>query len=429
MPSSTDVKALLKKGKCVFLTGAAGCGKTWTTSRVAATWGCRGVALTASTAIAATRYPGGDTVHRWCGLGIRCGETAEERGDIAKQVSAHRWASARVRKASLLIVDEVSMLSAAFMDQLDAVLRRVRRVDKPFGGLPTLLVGDFLQLPPVGRGVAPAFASEVWKEAKPEVIELTHNHRLSHEPGEDRDAMEALLARVRVGLLTSSDRDFLTRRCMQRSMEEEESPMTLRLFSTRAEVDECNTTMHAAFAGEPADSRLGTWKVGSPVYITRNIDVRRGIVNGRRGILRDVLPIGSDGEVTAKVLIRVREGVTATVKVPVSALVLGFATTFHKAQGCTLPACVASTRTCFEAGHFYVVISRVPTLDRLTLLDLPATLAPVSDVVIDFLRRTGIAAKSIAELDRLASSVRPPVTRAPRESVATLSIVMAAAAK
>lgn len=53
------------------------------------------------------------------------------------------------RHLTLLIIDEVSMVRADLMDAADRRLREARRCDKPFGGVPILMVGDPCQLPPV----------------------------------------------------------------------------------------------------------------------------------------------------------------------------------------------------------------------------------------------------------------------------------------
>jgi len=43
------------------------------------------------------------------------------------------------------VVDEVSMLSAEFFQQMEAKLRSVRGVGKPAGGLQLVMCGDFFQ--------------------------------------------------------------------------------------------------------------------------------------------------------------------------------------------------------------------------------------------------------------------------------------------
>ena len=55
----------------------------------------------------------------------------------------------RLGKSTLIILDEVSMLSCAKFVEMDSLLRKVKKSDLPFGGLDVLLVGDFAQLPPV----------------------------------------------------------------------------------------------------------------------------------------------------------------------------------------------------------------------------------------------------------------------------------------
>ncbi len=51
----------------------------------------------------------------------------------------------------LLVIDEISMVRADLLDALDGVLRRLRRDERPFGGVQLLLIGDLFQLPPVTK--------------------------------------------------------------------------------------------------------------------------------------------------------------------------------------------------------------------------------------------------------------------------------------
>src|SRR5690606_18223270 len=54
-----------------------------------------------------------------------------------------------LKKAKLLIIDEISMVTANLLDGISAYLRLNRGIDKPFGGLTVVMVGDLFQLPPV----------------------------------------------------------------------------------------------------------------------------------------------------------------------------------------------------------------------------------------------------------------------------------------
>jgi hypothetical protein len=52
-----------------------------------------------------------------------------------------------------MLVDEMSMLTCAMLRDIDRRLRKVfERPSEPFGGLGVILMGDFVQMPPVGGG-------------------------------------------------------------------------------------------------------------------------------------------------------------------------------------------------------------------------------------------------------------------------------------
>ena len=48
-----------------------------------------------------------------------------------------------------MVIDEISMVRADLLDSVDAVLRRFRDRNKPFGGVQLLMIGDLQQLSPV----------------------------------------------------------------------------------------------------------------------------------------------------------------------------------------------------------------------------------------------------------------------------------------
>lgn len=99
---------ILSMGYNVFLTGAAGSGKTFLVNRFIRY--CHkhriGVAITASTGIAATHI-GGMTIHSWSGMGIRESLTSED----LEYIMGREYLMKRFAKTSVLIIDEISMLS------------------------------------------------------------------------------------------------------------------------------------------------------------------------------------------------------------------------------------------------------------------------------------------------------------------------------
>ena len=93
--------------------------------------------VTATSGIAAMSLKG-TTIDWFLGKGRR--KESRSKVEIVRQ---------NLGDARLLIVDEVSMLGCHKLLEIDPVLRKVRKVPAPFGGLDVILVGDFAQLAPV----------------------------------------------------------------------------------------------------------------------------------------------------------------------------------------------------------------------------------------------------------------------------------------
>jgi len=183
---------ILKAGANVFLTGEPGSGKTYLVNQYVAWLREHGIApaITASTGIAATHI-GGMTIHSWSGIGVKTELTKQD----LRRIEDNRRAARRIVNAHILIIDEISMLSARTFGMVDAVCRVVRKSQKSFGGLQVVLVGDFFQLPPVVRrddepdarlgfgnesgdaNAQFAYASPAWTALDPTVCYLFEQHR------------------------------------------------------------------------------------------------------------------------------------------------------------------------------------------------------------------------------------------------------------
>src|SRR3989344_9170213 len=141
---------ILKMGHSVYLTGEAGSGKTHVLSQYVAWLREHDLepAITASTGIAATHLEG-TTIHSWSGIGIKdqIGEVDLEHMEQKKML----WQ--RFANTAVLIIDEISMLSADFVDMCDKVCRHMKRNTAPFGGMQVVFSGDFFQLPPIDKNL------------------------------------------------------------------------------------------------------------------------------------------------------------------------------------------------------------------------------------------------------------------------------------
>lgn len=399
--------SILKTGKNVFLTGEPGSGKTHTVNRYVAYLKEHGIepAITASTGIAATHI-GGMTIHSWSGIGIKKELSSVDFGRV---ISLKR-ASAGVKKAKVLIVDEISMLDGKTLNLIDTVCRAVRRSSEPFGGMQVVLVGDFFQLPPVRREDEEpykfAFESEAWTMANLTICYLTEQYRQS-----DSKFLNVLSA-IRSGKVSQEHRECLDG-CLVNASSLKIVNIT-KFFPHNEEVNKINheelQKLHGksksfAMIGRGKDNLVEQLKRGclSPenlelkkgavVMFTKN-NLQRGFVNGTTGTV-----IGFDQyEEENYPIVKTRQGRQLTVepmewtieengeviaKIEQVPLRLAWAMTVHKSQGITLDEAFMDLNSAFVEGQGYVALSRVKTLDGLHLAGYNNKALTVNLVVLE----------------------------------------------
>jgi ATP-dependent DNA helicase PIF1 len=378
--------SILKTGANVFLTGEPGAGKTHTLNAYITYLREHGVevSVTASTGIAATHI-GGMTIHSWSGIGIKDSLSGHDLDAIA---SRERVAK-RIAATKVLVIDEVSMLSAPMLDMVDRVLRTVRRSEQPFGGVQVVLVGDFFQLPPISRGGEAQFAyhADAWKSLELLVCYLTEQYR--HDDG----SLSSLLASIRTGEVDESIYDTLES-CKETSFSEDIEPT--RLYTHNADVDGMNAKRLTELAGDTHTFAMESrgqralveglkksclspetlvLKEGAMVMCTKN-NFEVGYVNGTLGRVVQfdaesgypVVATLSGEELTiAPASWQVVEGDGVLAEITQVPLRLAWAITVHKSQGMSLDAADMDLSRCFEYGQGYVALSRVRSLSGLLL--------------------------------------------------------------
>ena len=392
--------AILKTGANVFLTGEPGSGKTHTVNAYVAYLRARGIepAITASTGIAATHI-GGLTIHSWSGIGIK---SQLNKYDLEK-ISSLGYIVKRVRRARVLIIDEVSMLAPETLDMVDAVCREVKHSMDSFGGLQVIFAGDFFQLPPIQKmnretsaqaalieklQAVFVYDSPAWVRAKPVVCYFTEQHR------QDDAEFLSLLSAIRGN---SFGVDHL--RQIERCQIEPRSapPRAPQLYSHNVDVDRVNNDTLAKIAGKqrtfvmdshgPAALVLSLkkgclspetliLKVGAEVMFTKN-SVKDGFVNGTLGIVESfdelyqcpVVRTKDGRKITAERMDwTVEEDGRPRAKISQFPLRLAWAITVHKSQGMSLDEAVIDLSKVFEYGQGYVALSRVRRLAGVHLL-------------------------------------------------------------
>lgn len=403
---------LMQSGCNVFLTGNAGTGKS-TVVTAFLSQALRPFEVTASTGVAALNLrdqfyarSGGkimlqvSTIYRWAGinLGPMAGESNEaclsrlERGAPPSRLAA--WQ--RVRRAECLIIDEISMLPGRILSYLEFHCRTLRGVDKPWGGLQVIAVGDFLQLPPVAKDGKYdwAFLSEGWKRTCFANVCLTKIHR------QGDPVFTGLLNAVRVGQLNADHMAILRKRVAVFPSRE-----LLRLFTHNTQVNAWNSQMLEGLDGpeivfdmekEGLESeceflvknlltpeRLAL-RQGARVMVTVNLTGEGNTLLAVNGSLGKVAGWGTDG-VTPFVDVDLDDGRKLFIPkyrwnadpirpdlawVEQFPLRLAWAATIHKSQGLSLDAALIDARATREPGQTYVALSRVRSLGGLWLRDI-----------------------------------------------------------
>lgn len=128
-----------------FLHGPAGTGKTFVYNTLCNYFRSQKkiVLCVASSGIAALLLSGGRTSHFRFKIPIAINRTSTcyitKKGDLADLL----------QKTELIIWDEVPMQNKLCFEAVDRTLQDIRGVDQMFGGIPVVLGGDFAQIPPV----------------------------------------------------------------------------------------------------------------------------------------------------------------------------------------------------------------------------------------------------------------------------------------
>jgi GTPase SAR1 family protein len=168
----------------VLLTGGGGVGKSYLTSQLKTELKKEGkqVVVLGSTGVSAVNV-NGQTIHSFFAFGI-CNNLEELKRHDKYTKQRVKELNKILYSADLLIIDEISMVSA---DLLDMIRFRLRNAS--FSGS-LLFVGDFFQLPPVISkvennslfdGAHFAFQSSSWDYFEPCVVELTKTKRTMDE--------------------------------------------------------------------------------------------------------------------------------------------------------------------------------------------------------------------------------------------------------
>lgn len=424
-----------RTGVNVFLTGKAGTGKTTFLRRLKERSPKRMVVV-APTGVAAINA-GGVTIHSFFQFPLA---PYIPGGSFNAKDEKYRFSKEKkniIRTLDLLVIDEISMVRADLLDQIDAVLRLHKDRHRPFGGVQLLMIGDLSQLAPVVKDdewtllreyyrTPYFFGSHALQQTQHVTIELQHVYRQTDH------AFINILNEVRENRLTPASLALLNSRVMptgkigsaEAELGELENPYirltTHNVTANRYNEERMNALRSIRFSFKakvvgtfpessyPAEETL-VLKEGCQVMFLKNDSQGSRYYNGKLGVVSsvDASKICVRG-IEDNVIVEVEPEVWTNARYVIDKetkeireeiegefrqypLRLAWAITVHKSQGLTFDHAVLDVNAAFAAGQVYVALSRCRSLEGL-VLTAPLNIASVrTDVAVTDYMNTELA--------------------------------------
>ena len=394
----------------IFLTGKAGTGKT-TFLRNLAVKSYKRMVIVAPTGVAAINA-GGVTIHSFFQLPFgpiapegQPTSNGQQSLSFLSNVKINKTKLKIMRSLDLLVIDEISMVRADLLDAIDAVLRRVRRSDKAFGGVQLLMIGDIQQLAPVARQNEWELLQDYYKsvyffdsrvlQKNPYIcVELDHIYRQN-----DNEFID-ILNQVRNNRLNSNSLQILNSRYIPNfKPDDNEGYITLTTHNYQADeindeklnaIDSETLTFNAEITGIFPENAYPTkevleLKVGAQVMFVKNDPSPEKLYyNGKIGKIiaydkDEGIKVRCDDEVINVTPVKWQnfeytlneetneieeKEIGSFTQIP---LKTAWAITIHKSQGLTFEKVVLNAEMAFAHGQVYVALSRCTSLKGLVL--------------------------------------------------------------
>lgn len=406
-------KIINQTNKHLFLTGKAGTGKTTFLKHIVQNTHKKAVVV-APTGIAAINA-GGVTIHSFFQLPfgsfipVKQSNPLQGRfsdpSTLFKNLHINGVKRKIIQELELLIIDEVSMLRSDILDEIDLVLRFVRRKQQSsFGGVQVLFIGDLQQLPPVVK-------DDEWFELKKyyksvfffDALVLNQNKALIVELDkvfrqEDQNFI-TILNHLRNNQISTHDIQKLNEYYSPAfQQKKEDNYITITTHNYKAdkinkdylnELNGISYLYNAVIKGDfseqayPLEKTLEL-KVNAQIMMVKN-DPNGRYYNGKIAVIHSL----SEKEIKVqfpdtKEIITLEQHIWENHKYTLNQVTndieenvigtfthypikLAWAITVHKSQGLTFDKAIIDIGSVFAAGQAYVALSRLRSLNGLVL--------------------------------------------------------------
>lgn len=395
----------------IFLTGKAGTGKS-TFLRKIAKESEKSLVVLAPTGIASINARG-QTIHSFFKIPFGPLQPADAR---LRKIRFKPEQTTIIENLELLIIDEISMVRADLLDAIDYLLRKVRNVSLPFGGIQILLVGDLFQLEPVVPREEAVFLDNfynspyffsawVFNEIDIVNLELQKIYRQT-DP-----LFIGLLNKIRTKRATYDDLIQINNRPSKKRQDDKAFYIALCTTRRKAKtindqklvsLNEAEYTFNGAIKDKfpinslPTDLDLKLKNNAQVIFIQNDYSGEKKYVNGTIGKIVSLSNETIEVELEGGKIVDVEQTFWENIEYKFNKetnkiedviigtftqypLKLAWAITIHKSQGLTFDNVIIDLdRGAFAAGQLYVALSRCTSLEGIIL----STKIKQSDIIV-----------------------------------------------
>jgi len=414
-----------KDGKNLLILGEGGVGKSFLIKYLQSSTSIP-IHITSTTGISAYNI-GGVTIHSLLGIGIG----TDDIDTLVRKINRNSLYRNNILDIKILVIDEISMLSAEIFEKINELCQRIRRNNSFFGGIQVIFTGDFLQLlcffnknrEIYGNNlderllVESDIFNEEFNNENNNIIILKTNFR------QNDNTFKELLYQVRKGTLTQDSIELINTRNIIPENED-----IIHLVSTNKQTQIINTNKlkllksktykyiskytqtgkniklcellkkELQYQLKQKSLDILELKLHSRVMLIKNIDVVSGLVNGSTGTIinmnEEFIEVKFDNGIVFNISkveinnININHCKVSVTQIP---LILAYALTINKSQGLTLNEAYIDISNCFTYHMVYTALSRVKSLEGIYLQSkINTKKILINDKVIDYLNNLNL---------------------------------------